>query len=849
MRFYTSLLLFFFILFTQNISAANSDFNSLIKGKKESIIANPQGLSHTLHSFSLEKERVIATFSELDKTLVLDNFPIGQNQLSTVELTFSPSSVDSRTKVFIGNQQIPLPFVSSFIGSIHNEPGSSVLLTTSQGNIYCWIMRSSGEQFVLTPSHTLSLDNEHHILSQNEFINDDNTAQPQCLTDEKPNNLPTPQELFEKYSKGEKTLTNTMLELPVIVESTSSFFNGPGRKDSISAVQYIIALFNGINSLYRKELNVNIIIPKIIVWTASNQDPYQNDGSNTPALLQEVESRWNTNTNDKRAIVHCLDAVGSSGTGNGTFVLGIANGIGNICDGAVSKAYSVSGIFRNSIIPSNAYSKDIVTIAHELGHNIGAYHTHNCWFWKPALDSCLTSASNYAGQISYSQESCNKSAPKPVFGSIMSYCHLTNNKNAVDFTFLPRVYTYLRQFLESKSCIQPAQKPQVNMIYPWGGQTFVVGKVMSIEWTSVNVQTVTLEYSINGGQTWETISKNIPAISQQAINGQGIYNWNIPNTPTTQGRIRVYDQLNPIHQDTSWVNFSIEAPTLNFGTDLSKKVIGIKELVPLAWTKKLVDKVKLEISIDAKQSWQTISASLASNSSTVNVPDITAKECFFKVTSLEDSTLFSITGPFELAKEQLTIILPKPNDTLCVGKQNIITWKSENIAFGRVNTQYSTNNGASWTATNTLGNDAVSGLFNWQIDKKLDSSRALIRIVYKQDTSLITSIIPVFITSKSPCSSISSITNIDIDNIQSSIIPNPAEQLITITLSAKQICDNATISLFDIQGRTISIIKEAISINNSPISLQYSVEHLSAGVYYISITCEHSTSTIQFTKK
>lgn len=111
------------------------------------------------------------------------------------------------------------------------------------------------------------------------------------------------------------------------------------------------------------------------------------------------------------------------------------------------------------------------------------------------------------------------------------------------------------------------------MIYPWGGQTFVVGKVMSIEWTSVNVQTVTLEYSINGGQTWETISKNIPAVSQQAINGQGIYNWNIPNAPTTQGRIRVYDQLNPMNQDTSWVNFSIEAPSLIFGTDISKKLL------------------------------------------------------------------------------------------------------------------------------------------------------------------------------------------------------------------------------------------------------------------------------------
>ena len=106
MRFYISLLLFFFILYTQNISAASSDFNSLIKGKKESTIAHPQGLQNTFSSFTLENEKVIAAFSELDKTLVLDNFPIGNKQLSTVELTISPSSVDSRTKVFIGNQQV-----------------------------------------------------------------------------------------------------------------------------------------------------------------------------------------------------------------------------------------------------------------------------------------------------------------------------------------------------------------------------------------------------------------------------------------------------------------------------------------------------------------------------------------------------------------------------------------------------------------------------------------------------------------------------------------------------------------------------------------------------------------------
>jgi alanine dehydrogenase len=54
----------------------------LIKGKKESTIAYPQGLQYTFSSFSLEKEKVIAVFSELDKTLVKHGITIvGQSNL------------------------------------------------------------------------------------------------------------------------------------------------------------------------------------------------------------------------------------------------------------------------------------------------------------------------------------------------------------------------------------------------------------------------------------------------------------------------------------------------------------------------------------------------------------------------------------------------------------------------------------------------------------------------------------------------------------------------------------------------------------------------------------------------
>lgn len=70
-----------------------------------------------------------------------------------------------------------------------------------------------------------------------------------------------------------------------------------------------------------------------------------------------------------------------------------------------------------------AYSWTVMVIAHEMGHNLGSSHTHDCFWgddWNEAIDCCGA----YAG-YDYCSGGCEA---EPYFpengGTIMSYCHL-----------------------------------------------------------------------------------------------------------------------------------------------------------------------------------------------------------------------------------------------------------------------------------------------------------------------------------------------------------------------------------------------------------------------------------------
>ncbi len=95
----------------------------------------------------------------------------------------------------------------------------------------------------------------------------------------------------------------------------------------------------------------------------------------------------------------------------------------------------------------------------------------------------------------------------------------------------------------------------ITNVQPSSG-TLTIGAVRNITWTNTSgfTRNVTIELSTNGGTTY-------PTVIASNIANTGTFAWTVPNTPTTQARVRVreHDFLAPL--GASSANFTIGANT------------------------------------------------------------------------------------------------------------------------------------------------------------------------------------------------------------------------------------------------------------------------------------------------
>jgi beta-lactamase superfamily II metal-dependent hydrolase len=90
----------------------------------------------------------------------------------------------------------------------------------------------------------------------------------------------------------------------------------------------------------------------------------------------------------------------------------------------------------------------------------------------------------------------------------------------------------------------------LTLTSPNGGESWSGGNSRPITWTSSNVSNVKLEYSTNNGSSWTVIASSVAAST-------GSYTWAVPNTATTQARVRISDAQNGTPTDTSDGVFTI----------------------------------------------------------------------------------------------------------------------------------------------------------------------------------------------------------------------------------------------------------------------------------------------------
>ncbi len=193
-------------------------------------------------------------------------------------------------------------------------------------------------------------------------------------------------------------------QVRVAFETDHEFFQLLGG--SVSAVEgYVATLAGALNTLYTRDTNVRLSASFVRVW-ATPSDPWT---ATTPSLqLTQFKSNWDsTMVPIVRDLAHFLS--GRPLGGGVANLPGICTGLGGSASGGAAYGLSanLNGFFPTPLVDNNAQNWDLIVVAHEIGHNLGARHTHA---FTPPLDGC-----------GLTPQDCSVAGAQE--GTIMSYCH------------------------------------------------------------------------------------------------------------------------------------------------------------------------------------------------------------------------------------------------------------------------------------------------------------------------------------------------------------------------------------------------------------------------------------------
>lgn len=754
--------------------------------------------------------------------ITLTEFPVAVGTDGVLELHRATPLVDGQT-VFMLNGRTPYrpPAIQTFRGKIQGEAKSRVVLTIIDGNITGIVQHEDGNRFIISPAVNSKKEAREHLLynelaaklppSEREF---------HCLTSD---------DLLEdhgdhpasKFAPQERTLSNDLLVVDLALDMDFKLFEqlnpDPETADPENVYKYVFPLIAMVSSIYEEEINVTFHVSYFNVWT--EEDPYEAGGDISVMLGKFAEYWTNRRGGITRAIAHLV-------TGQGTTQVGGIAYRDQLCIKSRYGAYSVSGIRASYTYPTLNYTWDVNVIAHEIGHNFASPHTHVCTFWGAApLDSCVTAT---AGPY-FSEDACPQSLPsKSAPGSIMSYCHLRND--TVPLTFTAPVVRVIRDGAERASCVKAPTAPIVLLQTPLGNQMLRANAPFEIRWTSAMVTMVGLQYSDNNGQSWNSITDGVPATDTT-------FQWVTPAAPSKEMLVRIYSTSDQSVADTSMAVFEIGAPTLAVTYPTGGERFSQERKITLAWNKSLVESVAIDFRANNGAEWQTQQTGLTSTNYEWTVPTVTTSEAMIRVRDESNDQIIAQSQQFVIGAAVISVLEPTPGVEWLINSSKTIRWNSDFVE--KVNLYYSLNDGADWTRIGSpIPIDAASGSLQWTVPTA-QTTTALIRIVNRTTSAAeyevqsqrftITNVLSVGDESAIVASAFS-------------LVPQPANEQVTIHYALQMPGRSVKISVLDVTGRTVAELQpEGTTIGEHRIDLATAA--LAQGVYFVTINVDGATIT------
>lgn len=362
-------------------------------------------------SVSLRQNRFVANNSAVEfsvnktelaklslKQVPFLNLAIPSAKGNAFELELIPVNIYSPKFRLLNAANQEVPFIKSmhYKGIIKGDPNSLVAISISNGEVSGFISNKDGNYVLgkLRKSENYILYNDSELLQKNTN---------KCgVSDEKIRQVA---DINNSCSTAPvRDSTEACNPVQIYLEADYQIFKD---QDSsvVSATNFVMHLFAQVVVLYDREL-IAVQVSELKVW--NRPEPFM-----TPWIVNFYQ------------LYHTFGAYLADSL-NGNFNGHIAHlmssrpfggGMGAI-DVLCSKGWSVSTGVGDTVVELPVYSRAVKVITHEIGHNLGSYHTHNCFWPCGALDNCWTIEQGPNGGY------CNLSPFPEVRGTIMSYCDI-----------------------------------------------------------------------------------------------------------------------------------------------------------------------------------------------------------------------------------------------------------------------------------------------------------------------------------------------------------------------------------------------------------------------------------------
>lgn len=371
--------------------------------------ANPTALSpnQVIHKLTLKPDALASIWREQREFLEI-SIPTANG---TVDLELIPSNIFApgfkvTTATHDSTATVDINKTHYYHGILKDNPNSVVSLAISEDDITAMIFDSTGNR-VLAHKRDKAAPPTEYALYDEKAVMTETKAFGCGVVDGGASNSIAVNELITKDANVKSSCPRFV---GIYIETDYGLYQY--HSNNLTALRnYIGILFNQVAAIYRNE-SIEIRLTQIGSWTSV--DPYTE--SSVFGRLAQFERYWQSRNNGfSGQLAHLINGGSPDYTAGG-----VASSFNGLFD--KSTAYSFTDLNSSKTVNTYpAYSRSVVVVAHELGHNIGSPHTHSCSWLGGPIDNCAPQEGTCSPGL----------RPATGGGTIMSYCDQDNTSPGI----------------------------------------------------------------------------------------------------------------------------------------------------------------------------------------------------------------------------------------------------------------------------------------------------------------------------------------------------------------------------------------------------------------------------------